>query len=515
MTASDNLLAPRGAGYWGGNRNSCLKGTRESLLHEVRCWAEDFTRSPILWLNGLAGTGKSTIAQTVVEWCDARGRLGSSFFCSRSTSKHGNLCVIFPALAIQLARKHRIVRYTLESLLRSNPDVVYESASDQVEKLIVKPLRAADVPTLVIIDALDEWMDDTSQSNIISALERWIKEIPKVKFLVTSRPETHILTSFHTPTLSGLAHTLALHDVTKRIADDDIRLFFDHELSQLVARRTRSWPTAEQLNLLCARSAGLFVFAVATIKFLSSNNTSPREQYAIIAHSPDETILEGTMEGVHGGLSLDSLCTSILQASFRDNEDEDDAIVCSILATVVLVTHPLPLSTIATLIGLEVEEVMSVLQSIRSLVRLDEHVRPFHKLFSDLLTSPTRCVDKRFYISPGKFHSEIALNCLRIMNATLEDSRQPHNHTANSDAECLFEDTALGYASTSWHVHLAEAKEDVPALIPTLRQFLDEKVVAWLKVLGASEAVVDPALALNKTTFWLREVRVGSVRNVR
>ena len=484
-------------------------------MHEIYSWAEDFTQSPILWLNGLAGTGKSTIAQTVAEWRDARCKLGSSFFCSRNTGNHGNLCVIFPALAIQLARKHGKVQSVLTSLLQSNPDVVYESASDQVEKLIVKPLRVADVPTLIIIDALDEWMDDASQSNIISALERWIKEIPKVKFLVTSRPETHILTRFHTLPLSGLASTLALHDITPHLVDEDIRLFFEDELSRLAPQNWMlNWPTAEQLDLLCARSAGLFVYAVATTKFLSSNNTSPREQYAIIAHSPDDTTPEGTKEGAHRGLSLDSLCISVLRGSFKDNDDEDDAIVRSILATVVLVTHPLPLPTIAALTGLEAKEVMSILQSIRSLVRLDQHVRPFHELLSDLLVSPTRCVDERFYISPGKFDSEIALNCLKIMNETLEDGVQPQNRTANSDVECPFEGTALGYACTSWHVHLAEAREDISALIPTLRRFLDEKVTAWLKALGTSGAVTDPALVLNKTIFWLRKVHVSLFQNV-
>jgi len=496
------------AGYWSGNQKSCLKGTREGVLHEIRCWAEDFTKPPILWLNGLAGTGKSTIAQTIVEWYDARSQLGSSFFCSRNTSNHGNSCDIFPVLAMQLAQRHGKVRSVLASLLRSNPDVVYESASDQVEKLIVKPLRAVDVPTLIIIDALDEWADDTSRSNVISALERWTKEIPKVKFLVTSRPETHILTSFHTPPLGGLAITLALHDITPRLVDNDIRLFFEHELSELAAKNwMRDWPTPEQLDLLCVRSAGLFVYAVATTMFLSNKDTSPREQYAIIARSPDDTIFEGTM-------GLDSLCTSILQASFRENDDEDDALVRSILATVVLVTRPLPPSTITSLTGLEAKEVMSILQSVRSLVRLDQHVRPFHKLLSDLLTSPTRCMDQRFYISPEKFHPEIALNCLSIMNETLEDSPQPRSHTADRDVECPFEETALGYACTSWHIHLTEARDNISALTPTLRRFLDEKVVGWLKVLGISGAETDPALVLKKTIVWLREVHVNLLQNV-
>ena len=515
MAALDNFLPVHETGYRRRGRNACLEGTRESVLHEIRCWAEDFTEPPILWLNGLAGTGKSAIAQTVVEWCEGRHQLGSSLFCSRDTSGDGNPSLIFPILATQLAQKHPQVRSVLVSLLQSNPDVVYESVSDQVEKLIVNPLKAVNVPTLIVIDALDEWVDDTLKYDILPALERWIEQVPKVKFLVTSRPEAHILASFHTPLLSGLADILSLHGVAPHLVDHDIRLFFERELSDLVAQNGEdTWLTTARVDLLCTRAAGLFVYAIATVKFMDRTDALPSEQYAAIARSPQDTIHEGTVEGVHGGLSLDSLCTSVLRASFRDNEDEDDAIVCSTLATVVLVTRPLSPTAIAALTGLEVKEVTSILYSIQSLLKIDECVSPFHELLSDLLTSTTRCTDKRFYISPGKFHSEIALNCLKLMNEALEDSLPPRGRPANSGVEYWFGGTALEYACISWHVHLAEARENITTLIPPLRRFLEEKVTQWLKVLDTPGTVVDPALALNRSVYWLREVRVNLIQKI-
>ena len=57
----------QGAGHQHGDCQGCLKGTRESVLNEIEHWTEDFGKSPIFWLNGLAGTGKSSIAQTVSE----------------------------------------------------------------------------------------------------------------------------------------------------------------------------------------------------------------------------------------------------------------------------------------------------------------------------------------------------------------------------------------------------------------------------------------------------------------
>lgn len=73
------------------------------MLNEIEHWTEDFGKSPIFWLNGLAGTGKSSIAQTVSERMFANGCLGASFFCSRGFEDHSNLKLIFPTLAIQLA----------------------------------------------------------------------------------------------------------------------------------------------------------------------------------------------------------------------------------------------------------------------------------------------------------------------------------------------------------------------------------------------------------------------------
>ncbi|KAF9777781.1 hypothetical protein BJ322DRAFT_1114717 [Thelephora terrestris] len=498
----------QGAGYqddfWG-----CLKGTRGTILEAIESWVNDSTKPPIFWLNGPAGEGKSAIAQAVTERCNADGPLISSFFCSLKFDEH-HPRLLFPSLAIQLARQHPEIRSTLVSLLRSNPDVVFESPSEQVEKLIVKPLKSADVPAVIVVDALDEWGDDESQSGILSAMGLWVKEMPKTKFLVTSRPKPHISTSLHFPLLSGVADAFAPRGIASHVvdSDSDIRIFLEHELSAARIGPT-DWPTAAQLDLLCARAAGLFVFAVATVKFLGREPESPDKQFTIIEHSPDDTVYEGTMEGVHKGLSLDRLCTSIFQASFKYNDAEDDDAVRLVLAGVVLVTNPLPPSTIADLISLEVREVMTILESIQPLLKLqgpDQPVHPFHKLLSDLLTSPTRCADERFHIAPGKFHSLIALRCLNLMNEALEGGLSPLQRAMDTEVEFPHRQTALKYAYASWHIHLAESRELFASLIPTLRHFLREKFMMWLDVPDAVGVATDPVFALRETTSWLREV---------
>jgi predicted alpha/beta-fold hydrolase len=46
---------------------TCLPDTRVDLLQEIYNWADGENSPSIFWLNGLAGTGKSTIARTLVK----------------------------------------------------------------------------------------------------------------------------------------------------------------------------------------------------------------------------------------------------------------------------------------------------------------------------------------------------------------------------------------------------------------------------------------------------------------
>jgi hypothetical protein len=126
-------------------------------------------------LNGLAGTGKSTIAQTVAERVFAGGQLGASFFCSRDFLDRSNLQFIFPTLAIQLARKYTEFRSIIVPLIQSDPEIVDESLYNQMEKLIVRPLMESAISTVIVVDALDECKDEEPASAILSVLGQFVQ----------------------------------------------------------------------------------------------------------------------------------------------------------------------------------------------------------------------------------------------------------------------------------------------------------------------------------------------------
>ena len=504
-----------------GDRQGCLKGTRDAVLDEIELWSKDHTMSPVYWLNGLAGTGKSTIAQTISERIFADGILGASFFCSRDFKDRRDLRIIFPTLAFQLAHKYPKFRSILVPLLQSNPDIVHESLYNQMEALIVRPLNLSDISTVIIIDALDECVDKDPQSAILSVMGRLVEEIPEVKFLITGRPEPRIQSGFRLELLRPLTDVFVLHDVEPSVVNTDIRLFLEHGLSELAKRRgieQSGWPTDQQIDLLCKRAAGLFVYAVATLKFLDHPFTPPSKQLDIITKSPGSTTHEGSVE-VRSSTTLDSLYISSFQGAFDGMNPDDDEKVRFVIGTVILAMNPLPPSAIATLVELEGREVMDLLRLIQSLLKLSEDpdspVLPFHKSFPDFIIDPIRCPIERFHISPRVGHLKLALDCLKLMNGSLEQNYLLlPDYALNSEIEDLQTrkeriSVALEYACKSWHSHLIEARGDVTAAIPTLRNFLQEGFLAWLEILSVIGAARDAVIALENLVLWLQEVRSG------
>jgi len=406
------------------DRNGCLKGTRTAVLNEIERWAGDFDQAPVYWLNGLAGTGKSTIAQTIAERLFANGQLGASFFCSRYYTDRSHLRSIFPTLAIQLARKYAGVRSILIPLIQSNPGIAHEPLFNQMDKLIVQPLKDSATSTVFVIDAIDECGDGEPASVILSVLGRLVSEIPRVKFFLTGRPEPRIREGFRLPLMVEATDVFVLHGVEPSQVNNDIRLFFRHNFSDLARRRRGldDWPTEEQLDQLCERAAGLFVYAVATVKFVGHVHNSPKKQLDLLLQSPQSSDCEAECE-FKTGATLDSLYASILQETFGKDNQKDDPKIRSVLGAVVLAANPLSPSSIATLLGFDIEEVFPLLSSMCSLLifqeDVDHPVRPFHKTFPDFIVDPTRCTNQRFLISPLDHHSQLLVHCLKLMSHRL------------------------------------------------------------------------------------------------
>jgi hypothetical protein len=101
----------------------CLPNTRVEVLQEIFDWADGNDERCIFWLNGLAGTGKSTIARTVARKYYEQGRLGASFFFSRGGEDVGYAGKFVTTIARQLANVVPLLQYYVCEAITERSDV--------------------------------------------------------------------------------------------------------------------------------------------------------------------------------------------------------------------------------------------------------------------------------------------------------------------------------------------------------------------------------------------------------
>jgi len=246
-----------------------------------------------------------------------------------------------------------------------------------MNKLIVQPLTESTISTVIVIDALDECRDEEPISEILSVLGEFVSEIPEVKFFIAARPEPRIREGFRLPSLVKVVDVFLLHNVERTLVDNDIRLFFKHSFLEMADRRGGSdaWPGDKDVWYLCKRAAGLFVYAVATAKFLDHKNNDPRGQLDLLLQSRECSNLEGDTK-LRANTTLDSLYTSILEEAFGDDHPRDDPKVRSVLAAVVLPANTLSPSTIAVLLDFRITDLSLRLSSVHSLPLPHDTDRP-------------------------------------------------------------------------------------------------------------------------------------------
>ena len=513
----DRMYHTPDAGYQCGNRRGCLRGTRKDVLWEIERWLIGEQERHVFWLNGLAGTGKSTIAQTVAETAFADGKLGASFFCSRDFADRSNLQAILPTVAFQLAYQYPYFRKELLHVLKARPDVGRESLCSQMEKLLVGPLKASRISTLIIIDALDECKDEEPASAILSVLSRYVDKIPRVKFFITGRPEPRIRSGFRLKPLRPITEVFRLHDVERSSVDHDIKLFFRTQLADIAKTRSdydlaQDWPSSSDIDVLCRKAAGLFIYASTVVKFVALIQRTPTEQLERIISSPQNTAYEGRS-------GTDLLYTRILeQAAANMGADDDDEEIYSRFKTVVgaisLVFDPLSARALSDLLRLS--NVSTTLRSLHSLLLIpdipENPIRIFHKSFPDFLTDPGRCKNQKFFVDPAIHHAEILLLCLRLMGERLKRNIcNLNDHAVLSEVGDIsarrkdYIGDALEYACQFWTRHLLDTPVTSPCvqeLQGAIGQFFTSHLLDWIEVLVLVGNLGAGIYALNDIEQW-------------
>ena len=506
------------AGYLCGDRQGCMRGTRKDVLSQLDHWLNDGQDKRVFWLNGLAGTGKSTIAHTFAEMSFADGKLGASFFCSRDFDSRSNLRSIFPTLAFQLAHRYPRFRRELLPVLAENPDVGRETLCSQMEKLIVGPFRAMEIPTLIIVDALDECRDKEPASALLSVLSRYVDKIPLAKFFITGRPEPRIRSGFRLESLQSHTNVLKLHEVEPSSVDSDIRLFLKMQFVEIAKTRSdcnlmEGWPGPHNIDILCKKAAGFFIYASTVVKFISSPHHPPDESLDLIVSLPQDTSHEGKS-------GIDLLYTQVLEQAFHGVGSHGNTYsrFRSVVGTVVLIFHPLSINTLSDLLRNHgtPSRISSSLRTLHSVLLVpdstEDPVRIFHKSLPDFLTDPERCINHQFFINPSTHHKEILLSCLNLMKGRLrrnicklDDNALLSDIQDLSTLRATYIGSALEYACHFWTSHLAkitDVGDGAEEVQKAINDLFRTGFLCWIEVLILMGNLDTSIYALNNIEQW-------------
>ena len=496
----------------------CLRGTRESILDGIMGWAKNLQEKRVFWLNGLAGTGKSTIAQTFSQMIAQDGSLGASFFCSRDYLDRRELKNIFPTLAYQLACRYASFRSQIIETVKKDPSVARNSLISQLQQLIIHPLSSTDISCVIIIDALDECIDDQPASAILSVLGRYAKELSSVKLFVTGRPEPRIRRGFRLPLLEPLTRIFLLHGVELSSVDEDIRLYLQEKLGTIAKRSgldlSDPWPCNEDLKTLTKKSSGLFIFASTLAKFIESKHHEPNERLQLIVHAPDSTFHEGQA-------GINALYSQVLMHAFLDVEDATVfANFRRVLGAVVLAFNPLSRIQIAEILGINSSLITATLRHLHSVLLIpnegSEDIRIFHKSFPDFLQDSSRCSDSRFFIDSAVHHADMALSCLELLKKLKPNPCDLPDFVVNrdvADLSGLLGDkvgSATRYACGYWAIHVRSSpttKDHATQLVASATEFFKNNAIPWIEIMSLENRLENVIYGIYGLLDWTRTVR--------
>ncbi|KAL4983713.1 WD40-repeat-containing domain protein [Aspergillus falconensis] len=470
---------------------TCLPGTRCELLDQIEQWADSPDGKPIFWLNGMAGTGKSTISQTIARRLRHKSLLGGSFFFRRGEEGRRNARRFFPTLMLQLVTRFSQLRESIQEAIEDDPYISERALEQQFKKLFLLPLQKLNfdqaVTTTIVVDALDE----CEREGEIKAILRLLPQLQtstssRIRLFLTSRPELPIRLGFKQ--MTGNHQEVDLHEIPKPMIERDISLYFDYMLSQLRQEHSlpRVWPGQDHIKSLVDKAVPLFIAAATLCRFIGEASWNPQSRLeAILA---DKSIYISKMASTYMPvlkqllLGQDEWETKELLEDFRQ-----------IVGAIIVLATPLSINALSKLLYRKPEDVNYRLCRLHSILNLSDNlqVRILHLSFRDFLLDP-RTKDneesKKFWIDEKKVHTTLTDHCLRIMGHCFRKNicNLPGNGTLRSDIDpqCikLHLPPELQYACRYWAEHLTLCQDPLKELVKAF-SFLKVHFLHWLETM--------------------------------
>ena len=483
----------------------CMKGTREQILADLEEWAVN-DAAKVFWLNGMAATGKTSIAHSLSERLHKHEILGASFFCSRSASPEvRDATFIIPTIASTLCQLSPVLRSTISEVVEENPDVgSLHKLSVQFRLLLVDPIKSVLDSSLktyiVVIDALDECTKLVTVEKFIQAVVEFARDMP-LKFFISSRDTTQIRSAFHhIPNYTPMI--MSLHTIERTVVQEDIKLYLHTSLSAIATKNRLSilWPPLDEFEILLERAERLFIYAATAVRYIGAPDVDCRKRLAHITRLTPARMNTGI---------IDSLYNDIMKQAFHCELQPDEISARrETLSAIVFLLVPLSLDAITSLSGMDSLEGQVALAPFQSVIHVPpaniSSVTIFHTSFTDFIINPSRC-EERFRLDQSEGNRMLTVQCLRCLNRSLEPNiwNLSMSLMVSSSQEPHAVPEALRYSCLHWASHLAQVlaaalAQNVVAEIQILvSTFVDQHLLHWFECLSALKELESGIMSLD------------------
>ncbi|KAF2180324.1 HET-domain-containing protein [Zopfia rhizophila CBS 207.26] len=486
---------------------TCLPDTRVDLLQEIYDWADGQEERCIFWLNGLAGTGKSTIARTVAQKYNEHKRLGASFFFSRDGGDVGHAEKCVASIAVQLASSVPTLHQHICNAVSEDSNIASKGLRDQWNQLIFRPLsqldgRSVQPSLIIVIDALDECEGEDDVQSVLQLLAE-ANNLGAARLLVflTSRPETPVRLGFRA--MPGfIHHDLVLHHISRATVDHDIATFLRdrfREMREEFEELPAIWPEDDKIEYLVERADGLFIYAATVCRFIKGDGQwLPQDLLGLVipdARSGQLPEWERDVPSQSPTWKLDEIYTQILRRSVQGGRDKDRTVqtLKQVIGSFAILAEPLPAATLANLLQMRPEAVNIRIQHLHSVLNVprnpDHPIRLLHPSFRDFLFDKHRCHDQSFWVEEKQANRTLAVSCIRFMSAFLKQDicnvDAPGMLVAGVEGsrvnQCL--PPEVQYACLYWIQHVRKSGAQL-CDNDQIHQFLKEHFLHWLEALS-------------------------------
>ena len=478
-------------------RNACTENTRKEILNTLQVWAGDNATTKVYWLNGMAGTGKTTIAYSFSEILERKESLGGTFFASHLRVDTSDVRCIIPTISLQLAKYLPSFGSLILEVVKNNPTCSSWRIAKQFLNFMVTPLTAAcrenrvvAVP-VIVLDALDECSDQSLVAELLYMILQHSKSLP-VKFFITSRPETVVKESFDH---SWDHSNLILHEVGKEIVKADIECYVKACLFDKYNGASEA-----EVESLVNMSGTLFIYAATVCKYITQRGSSSMPQ-----HLSD--VVNFTLETTSGLTTpLDVLYERILNAAYTSANQREKSNTQMVLMAIVYAYNPLSMTAISALVKIPIKQIQAALSSLHSLIYIpsqdpDAPISVFHASFFDFISN--QFLSSKHYLDPCTSHKSLALQCLSLIDREWSNQTNVLYLAERRHGEIS---EYVGYACCSWAFHFTQA--DHSDGFDILKDFFERHLLRWmdcLSILGKLEIAMDSLLKLKS---WVSELVV-------